>query len=179
MPPPAAPPDPAPRPLDLLAGFLSYVVPGLGQLYQGRVGKGLVFLVCLPTLFVYGMALDNWKNVYLLDMDRGANPWNLPPLASTLYSLVTNLYHRPQFAGQFWVGAAAWPAVWQYNTGEKSTLFGEFQRNPDEQRDLHPPQQAGDKPWDLGWVCTVSAGVLNVLVIYDAVAGPAFGTAEE
>ena len=35
-------------------------------------------------------------------------------------------------------------------------------------------QRDGDKTWDLGWVYTVIAGVLNVLVIYDALAGPAF-----
>ena len=33
-----------------------------------------------------------------------------------------------------------------------------------------------DKTPDLGWVYTVIAGVLNILVIYDAFAGPAFGT---
>ena len=32
----------------------------------------------------------------------------------------------------------------------------------------------GDKTWDLAWVYTVIAGVLNVMVIYDAFAGPAF-----
>jgi hypothetical protein len=31
-----------------------------------------------------------------------------------------------------------------------------------------------DKTPDLGWVYTVIAGMLNVLVIYDAFAGPAF-----
>jgi hypothetical protein len=32
-----------------------------------------------------------------------------------------------------------------------------------------------DKTPDLGWMYTVIAGVLNILVIYDAFAGPAFG----
>ena len=32
--------------------------------------------------------------------------------------------------------------------------------------------------WDLGWVYTVIAGVLNILVIYDAFAGPAFAEGE-
>src|SRR5438477_255051 len=32
----------------------------------------------------------------------------------------------------------------------------------------------GNKRWDLGWVYTVIAGVLNLLVIYDALAGPLF-----
>jgi hypothetical protein len=39
---------------------------------------------------------------------------------------------------------------------------------------LNKLQRDGDKTWDLGWVYTVIAGVLNVLVIYDALAGPAF-----
>jgi hypothetical protein len=29
-----------------------------------------------------------------------------------------------------------------------------------------------NKLWDLGWVYTVIAGALNLLVIYDALAGP-------
>ena len=39
-------------------------------------------------------------------------------------------------------------------------------------------QRDSDKRWDLGWVYTVIAGVLNVLVIYDALAGPAFGATD-
>ncbi len=35
-------------------------------------------------------------------------------------------------------------------------------------------QTAGDKTWDLGWIYTVIAGVLNIMVIYDAIAGPAY-----
>ena len=35
-------------------------------------------------------------------------------------------------------------------------------------------QRDGNKRWDLGWVYTVIAGVLNLLVIYDALAGPLF-----
>ena len=43
------------------------------------------------------------------------------------------------------------------------------------ERELNELQRDSDKHWDLGWVYTVIAGVLNVLVIYDALAGPAFG----
>ena len=39
------------------AALLSYLVPGLGQIYQGRVGKGVLFLVCIYTLFFYGLFL--------------------------------------------------------------------------------------------------------------------------
>src|SRR5262249_12330752 len=42
---------------------------------------------------------------------------------------------------------------------------------------LNQLQNEDDKKWDLGWVFTVIAGVLNIMVIYDALAGPAFATA--
>jgi hypothetical protein len=193
-----------------LAGFLSYLIPGLGQISQGRIGKGLLFFVCITGLFFYGMYLGNWSNVYLPDLAEDNNPLsqNVPPL-------VVNLYHRPQFLGQFWVGVAAWPAILQYMSydrdAESGPLFGTYQRFPYESRSKERPspdkkddpearracrhdnrlkpsealedwpgktlnelQTAGDKTWDLGWVFTVIAGVLNVMVIYDALAGPAF-----
>src|SRR5436190_8539514 len=43
------------RPLDPMAGVLSYLVPGLGQIVQGRVAKGVLFLVCIYALFFYGL----------------------------------------------------------------------------------------------------------------------------
>jgi small-conductance mechanosensitive channel len=161
---------------DVLAAVLSYLVPGLGQIYQRRFGKGLLFLVCLYGLFFVGMAQGQWKNVYLPDLAEGPptyrnNPWHLPiPLA--------NVYNRLQFAGQFWIGIAAWPAIYQYknydaNAETGSTFLGDFQRQPKESL-LNELQANGDKTWDLAWVYTVIAGVLNILVIYDAFAGPTF-----
>jgi hypothetical protein len=178
----------APRPVSLFAGVLSYIVPGLGQIYQGRVGKGLLFLVCLYGLFFTGMAMGEWKNVYLPDLAKDAddirpwdnNVWHLPrPL-----TFLANVYNRPHFAGQFWIGAAAWPAIWQYNnmnvpSKETSPFWHDFDRGPRDFQDDQAMNQFltnSDKTPDLGWVYTVIAGVLNILVIYDAFAGPAFGT---
>ncbi len=208
------PPSPLKREYYPLAAFLSYLVPGLGQISQGRVAKGLLFFVCVLTLFYYGMVLGQWSNVYLPDTADENNPWKLPrPLA--------NLYNRPQFVAQFFVGIAAWPAIIQYaaydRDAEVGPFFGDYQRVPYEDRDgtsadvddplqrkekrkeerlkrerdekpfkankalrdwkgrtLNELQQEGDKTWDLGWVFTVIAGALNVMVIYDALAGPAF-----
>ena len=169
-------PSSVPRARSPLAGFLSYLVPGLGQIYQGRIGKGLLFLVCLYGMFFYGMALGSWKNVYLPDTarDRNLNPWNLPvPVA--------NVYNRLHFAGQFWIGVAAWPALYQYWSSDRDqrdgSILHSFERTPSEE-ELNKLQREGDKSWDLGWMYTVIAGVLNILVIYDAFAGPAFAEAE-
>jgi hypothetical protein len=183
------------------AGFLSYLVPGLGQIAQGRVGKGLLFLVCIYTLFFYGVYLGTGSitlddktyrvsgNVYLPDAaeDQPGAPRQLPPL-------LQNLYARPQFAGQFWVGVAAWPAIVQYvsredprprrfdedapaDQGKRGHKFlGDFMSEPDPVA-VNAVTNAGDKRMELAWVYTVIAGVLNILVIYDAVAGPAFGLA--
>src|SRR5262245_24302611 len=57
-----------------LAALLSFLVPGLGQLSQGRLSKGLFFLVSLYGLFFTGMYLGDWKNVYLPDTTRHHPP---------------------------------------------------------------------------------------------------------
>jgi hypothetical protein len=166
-----------------MAGLLSYLVPGLGQMAQGRFGKGLLFLVCLYSMFFYGMYLGEWRNVYLPDAPIQNKTWSLP-------DFVLNIYNRPQFAAQFWIGVAAWPALWQYNhlpvpSNDASPFWHTFEKSPPESRKDAAPDWNGktlnemitesDKTWDLGWVYTVIAGVLNVLVIYDAAAGPALG----
>lgn len=168
-----------------LAAFLSYLVPGLGQIYQGRIGKGLLFFCCLYGLFFYGMHLGNWSNVYLLDATHlptiRLGSVHLPVLDNNR-PVFKSLGHRPQFAAQFWIGVAAWPAVWQFlhpqDNHNQPNFFGKFQLTPSE-RDLNLMQRHSNKAWDLAWVYTVIAGVLNVLVIYDAFAGPAFTLAAE
>jgi hypothetical protein len=172
--PPTDDPPPPPVKFDPLAALLSFVVPGLGQVYQGRVGKGLLFFGGLYLLFFYGMWMGQWRNVWLPDAD------NLPPVQvgrNNLEGTPKALWYRPQFLGQFWIGAAAWPAVYQYaaydGTKDSGPIFGKFERTPDE-KELNDLQRNGNKRWDLGWVYTVIAGVLNLLVIYDALAGPMF-----
>src|SRR6516225_10302563 len=157
-----------------LAGLLSYLVPGLGQIVQGRVTKGLFFMVSLYGMFFGGMCLGAWKNVYIPDSFHD-NPL---PIAKKLPPVVSDLYNRPQFLGQFWIGVAAWPAIFQYNHvtlpfADADPNWRNFQQAPPEHI-LKELQTDGDKNWDLGWVYTVIAGVLNVLVMYDAFAGPAF-----
>src|SRR5205809_3831691 len=37
-----------------LAAFLAWLVPGLGHIYQGRTGKGVLFFVCIIGSSFYG-----------------------------------------------------------------------------------------------------------------------------
>ena len=160
--------------LDPLAALFSYLIPGMGQVYQGRVGKGLLFFFGLYLLFFYGMWMGQWKNVWLPDARA------LPPagiLGQQLGGVAKAVSYRPQFLAQFWIGVAAWPAVYQYINydpmKDEGPVFGKFQRTPTEDQ-LNDLQRNSSKRWDLGWVYTVIAGVLNLLVIYDAFAGPMF-----
>jgi len=166
------PPDPPAPPvkLDYVAAFLSYLIPGLGQLTQGRIRKGLLFLVSLYALFFYGMYLGQFRNVYI--------PHYHPEDRGTVSRLASDLYTRFQFVGQFPIGMAAWPAAYQYSVydekqAENNAPLHGWMRAPS-MDEINRLQRDGDKTCDLGWVYTVIAGVLNVLVIYDALAGPAF-----
>ena len=163
------PSDPTPQPikLDFVAAVLSYLIPGLGQLTQGRVRKGLLFFISLYSLFFYGMYLGKFQNVYLPDNHPGDAPVN---------RLASDIYTRFQFVGQFPIGMAIWPAIYQYSAYQEKDEHPPLQgwmRAPSIER-INELQRDSDKTWDLGWVYTVIAGVLNVLVIYDALAGPAF-----
>jgi hypothetical protein len=219
---PPAKPSLLARPLHPLAGVLSYLIPGLGQIVQGRVGKGILFLVCIYTLFFYGMYLGSGSVKIGLRTYRLTSNVYLPDTAddtskdSSFPKVAVNGYNRPQFGGQFWVGIAAWPAIWQYLTYNKQVnhdldhtidrlyeeaeenkndppvmeqklheaeelerdlrrkhpLLGDFEREPSASC-INAVHNAGDKRLELGWVYTVIAGVLNIMVIYDAVAGPA------
>jgi hypothetical protein len=51
-------------------------------------------------------------------------------------------------------------------------VLKDFMRTPDV-KSLNAVHTNGSKLLELGWVYTVIAGVLNIMVIYDALAGPA------
>src|SRR4051812_37826860 len=116
-----------PRKLDPFAGLLSYLVPGLGQIYQGRTGKGVIFLVSLYVLFFYGMWLGDFRNVYIPHVEDKRQ--NLI-FKSTILGDVENRLH---YAGQFPIGIAAWPAIIQHNSDKdapKHSTLGTWQRAP-------------------------------------------------
>jgi hypothetical protein len=152
-----------------LAAFLAWLVPGLGHFYQGRYGKGLLFLVCVLGTFVYGLYIGEGRVVY---------------------ASAPNMITRWQYFCQLGVGGPALPALvqWMRYQEGKPALLGDFMRPPRmvgefESTDAsgnavrHPDEVAqwhhdlADR-FELGTVFTVIAGLLNVLVIYDAYGGP-------
>lgn len=164
---PTAPAKDTPPEPSMLAAGLSYLVPGLGQIYQKRYGKGALFMVSLLGMFMLGQAMGQWQNVYV-PRDDGAGRRN---------SLMASLVMRWHYVGQFWIGVAAWPALaHHFGTAaviedDNDPFFKKYQRPPDEAK-LNEFLVNSDRTPDLGWVYTVIAGMLNILVMYDAYAGP-------
>ncbi len=192
-----------------LAAALSWAVPGLGQIYQGRTAKGGLFLTTILMTFVLGMWLGGGKVVYAAlpgERDAGA--------ARGFRALIK----RAPFLCQACAGVVALPAVLQasrLNGPAREPLWmGGFMAPPlvpgqlvsrayadrllrsepdidqDDFFDRPPLKQFRrdqlamwhrrlGKFFEIGTLYTMLAGLLNLLVIYDAWAGPLGPSAEE
>lgn len=145
------------------AALLAWLVPGLGHFYQGRSGKGWLYAVCILGLYAVGFYLGSGKNVY----------WRwVSPLNTDKFML--------HYVGQFFVGLPALPALIQatiqhFQPG--SEFLGGFMAEPPA-KVLNGLLLHG-KPYEIGLIYTTVAGLLNVLAIYDAYDGPAYGRGDE
>jgi hypothetical protein len=138
-------PNYPPQKWDFFAGLLTLLIPGLGQVVRGRIGKGILFFVCLYGMFFYGMANGNWKNVWIPDPGEIAD-FQVGPFKPD--GVFKSLVSRKEYCGQFFIGVAAWPAIVQYVNFEKDKevgpLFNTFQRCPTEEQ-LNEMQRLSDK----------------------------------
>lgn len=167
------PADDRPLEIDLkepwLAALLAWLFPGAGHMYQGRMGKGLLFFICILGTFLFGLWLGEGKVVYA--STPGEEPW------------------RWQYYCQLGVGLPAMPALIERSRFEsgKPPLFGGWMRPPkntptpwvdDSKNESTQPNELAmwtvemHPRYELGTVYTVIAGLLNLLVICDAYAGP-------
>ena len=142
------------------AAFLAWLVPGLGHIYQGRVGKGILYAVCILSLYTIGFVMGEGKIVYW----RWTNPLNNPDKFPIYY------------LGQFFVGLPALPALIQgtvrYLFGFENFLGGFMAEPPI--RELNGLQPRLGKLVEIASMYTAVAGLLNILAIYDAYEGPAY-----
>lgn len=156
-------PPPIPLKNPYLAGFLAWLVPGMGHFYQGRRGKGVLYLVCILGLYLFGLALGEGKIVFW----RWLNP------------LQDSENFRWAFLGQVGVGLGAIPGLVQATLihYDKAPILGGFMAEP-------PPNVVNGlfrplgKLLDVATVYTIIAGLLNVFAIYDAMDGPALADEE-
>ncbi len=142
-----------------IAAFLAWLIPGAGHLYQGRTTKGLLFMICILGTFFYGLVLGNGKVVYA---SWRPNDKRLPYLC------------------QVGAGLPALPAMleaYRQRHG-RPPLFGgmmvppRFPENNNGKDELAEWHKDLNRNFELGTVFTMIAGLLNILVIYDAWGGP-------
>ena len=176
-----------------LAGLLTFVLPGAGHFSQGRIGKGIVFCVCVLGLFIYGLILSS-----------GDVGWG-----RAVYWKWTPDDHRFYFLGQACIGAPALPALIQSNrvkNGQDPFLYG-FMAPPISSRyvvnnhgnleyanlssdslaeqnskynyTFHQIRKSLNKNFELGTLFTTIAGLLNLLVVFDAAGGIVIETYDE
>ena|GEM_PF-1234680 len=145
-----------------LAALLAWMIPGLGHIYQKRTSKGILYAVCILTLYFLGFAFGQGKNVYW----RWVNPLHSPDKFCLHY------------LGQFFVGLPALPALIQATLVHYGfpTLLGGFMAEPS-QNVINGLNSSG-RLVDVGTIYTTVAGLLNVLAIYDALEGPAYADLE-
>ena len=160
-----------------LAAFLAWLVPGLGHMYQGRWAKGILFMVCVLGTFLFGFYLGEGRVVYAAwepDIDDRRLPWyamqagaGLPALPALVQANVSP-EKRPNLFGGYYAPPRFTKPYFD-GRGEKQKW-----KDPDGkvyQHELAKWQQH-IQGFELGTVYTMIAGLLNVLVIYDAWGGP-------
>jgi hypothetical protein len=145
-----------------LAAFLAWLIPGAGHYYQGRKVKAAIFFVAIAVCVLVGLVISGGRCVYA--------SWN-------------GVEKRWQFALQAGVGLPAIPAAvqgWRIRSGKPPLLEGWF-FGPDEPapfvapksvRQLNQWHKKTASGFELGTLYTMIAGLLNILAIYDAYAGP-------
>lgn len=173
-----------------VAAFLGWLVPGLGHLYQGRTRKGWLFMTTLVGAVLVGMWIGGghvvycqWKGpdkriAFLGQAGIGAaavpaliQAWLMeggarqPFLATTSFAPPVRMgqYVSPRYAARL---IATDPSI---------TADDFFDRPPLKQfrgDQLAIWQFRLGKLFDIGTLYTMLAGMLNMLVIYDAWAGP-------
>lgn len=153
-----------------LAAFLAWLIPGGGHAYQRRYTKAATFAVCILSAWIFGFCLGG-QHVAYASWQPGDKRWH--------YGL------------QLGAGAVALPALVQGRRMNQYTnpatgrtarnyrpLWGGFMAPPhrpvseaqaDEVAAWYAVKGAG---YEMGTWYTVIAGMLNILVIYDAYGGP-------
>lgn len=166
-----------------LAAFLAWLCPGLGHFYQGRIAKGLIFFCTLTPLLVAGLWMGSYwggeethrlcfaKNAYFQWQPGSRRLYFFPQALNAAVAVPAVIQAKVVQNGSLplWNGAFAPPAL--------STLQSQ------EGRIVRPSLNAillRLHSWfEMGSIFVAAAGLLNLLVIFDALCGPAWVIPEE
>jgi hypothetical protein len=160
------------------AALLAWLIPGLGHWYQGRRAKAVLFFVSILGLFLYGL----WLSSSNLPCKTGPGKigWG-----RAVYFCWNSEEHRPHFLAQIGIGLPALPALIQASqmNNHRKVFWGGLMAPPRpiqlrdsdpnyNQPTAHDLNSVLGRYFELATTLTMIAGLLNVLAIYDAFAGP-------
>jgi len=164
----------------VLAAMLAWLLPGLGHWYQGRRAKASLYFVCIMGLFVLGIFLSSSRKPCLDGQSAIGG-------GRAVYFSWRDTDRRLAYICQIGVGLPALPALVQaYRMSrDRKVWWGGFMAPPrlpemsriareDPNADQPTPNDLYrmDYNFELATFFTMIAGLLNVLAIYDALAGP-------
>ncbi len=177
-----------------IAAILAWLWPGAGHFYQRRFTKAFIFMVCILGTYFYGLGLARGRCVYV-SWKENDKRWQYafqvgvgaPALPAIIQSVKTKNGGDPFFViAERWpkdsaIGADQFAIIKdrsKYDTNEpiiKDGLmappFGKVElNNIDTLGAWHRDLQ---HKFEIGTLFTIIAGVLNLLAVYDAFAGPA------
>lgn len=149
------------------AALLGLMFPGAGHYYQGRKSKAALFAGCILGLFVMGLYLGDSRVVYM--------SWKPED-------------YRLQYPAQMCVGLPALPAILHANAHPKADFgpargrsglnpprpltWKTFMAPPEDSVELSRWHYLSSAGFELGTLMTAVAGLLNILAVFDALAGP-------
>lgn len=172
-----------------VAALLAWLVPGLGHLYQGRTAKGGIFMGALLTVLVAGLWLGEGRVVYASWRSGearlaflGQAGVGVVAIPALVQAWRLGASHEPVLGGT-WLAPPLHAG--QYVTpryadsverGERDLPDGAFVDSPplavatfDQLSLWH--RRLG-RFFEIGTLYTALAGMLNLLVVYDALSGP-------
>lgn len=151
----------------VVAALWAWLWPGAGHLYQRRYAKGVLFMVCILVTYFFGLTLGDGHCVYA-SLRKGDRRW--------------------QYICQLGVGAPALPALLQaqrVRAGEPPLFSGfmappaHVNADPELPDDVSKLHLSLHTFFELGTLYTMIAGLLNILAVYDAYAGPVLTVSED
>ncbi len=162
-----------------IAGWLAWLVPGLGHLYQGRKAKALLYAVCILGLFFFGAALSSGK----CGPARCVYCSMRPGVGGDM---------RYYYFAQIWAGIPAFPAIIQYlhdPTGENPLWNGlmapplrvspSMRSYSENDNSIDNIRKKLNRRFEIATLMTTMAGLLNIFAIFDVLYGPVDEEEEE
>ena len=192
-----------------VAALLAWLWPGAGHFYQRRFAKGFLFMICILGTFFYGLGLGRGRVVYAsfktpvrwqYVLQLGAGAVTFPAIAQAIKTKTNpNTFRNvddfvKQTPDPFFILAERYPentnfpAYHRVESGDNydgPTFKDGFMAPPP--GPVYPNDMDVLGMWhvemkhkfEMGTLYCIIAGLLNLLVIYDAFVGPAILTQEQ